>query len=219
MQQRVLVIGLDGADENTAGKALAAGAMPTLAGIAARGSRRPLRSTPLPITPAAWTAAYTGMNPGKTGVLAFERPSSGYKTRIVNALDIGDNGLHARFPAAGKRLISIGFQLTFPVSERDGCIAVAGWDAPPGSTRCNHAGWAARLADFGYSAEDELTTNEDHLRRALDARIALTAAICNEAPWDCCMLYLGFVDSLGHRLGAGNEPTQRLLAHFDAKLG
>jgi predicted AlkP superfamily phosphohydrolase/phosphomutase len=219
MHQRVFVLGLDGADENTVGKALTAGAMPNLACIAERGAKLPLRSTPLPITPAAWTAAYTGMNPGRTGVLTFERPTDEYKTRIVNASDIGDKGIHLRLPAAGKRIISIGFPMTFPAVARGGYLAVAGWDAPPGMPRCNDAAWSSRLNEFSYAVEDEFTSDEERLHGALDARFQLTAAACAAEPWDCAMLYLGFVDTLGHRLGAGNELTQRLLERTDELLG
>jgi predicted AlkP superfamily phosphohydrolase/phosphomutase len=219
MHQRVFVLGLDGADENTVGRALATGAMPNLARIAERGANQPLRSTPLPITPAAWTAAYTGMNPGKTGVLTFERPTEGYKTRIVNASDIGDKGVQHKLPQAGKRIICIGYPMTFPAAARDGYLAVAGWDAPPGMPRCNDADWAGRLQEFSYAVEDEFTSDESRLSGALDARFRLTTAMCTTEPWDCCMLYLGFVDTLGHRLGAGNELTQRLLKRTDALLG
>jgi len=219
MHQRVFVLGLDGADENTVGKALRAGDMPNLARIAERGAKVPLRSTPMPITPAAWTAAYTGMNPGKTGVLTFERPTVEYKTRIVNASDIGDKGVQHRLPDAGKRVISIGFPMTFPVQAHDGYLAVAGWDAPPGIPRCNDGAWAGRLHEFSYAVEDEFTADEARLRAALDARFRLTAAMCAAEPWDCCMLYLGFVDTLGHRLGAGNELTPRLLDRVDGLLG
>jgi predicted AlkP superfamily phosphohydrolase/phosphomutase len=57
------------------------------------------------------------------------------------------------------------------------------------------------------------------LGRALDARFRLTAAMCAAEPWDCCMLYLGFVDTLGHRLGPGNDLTQSLLERFDVLFG
>jgi predicted AlkP superfamily phosphohydrolase/phosphomutase len=219
MAERVFVLGLDGADENTVGKAMSAGVMPTLARIAQRGAKLPLRSTPLPITPAAWTAAYTGMNPGKTGVLTFERPTVDYKTRIVNASDIGDKGVQLRLPRAGKRIISIGYPMTFPAVARDGYLAVAGWDAPPGMARCNDVAWGNRLSEFGYAVEDEFTSEGERLGRALDARFRLTAAMCAAEPWDCCMLYLGFVDTLGHRLGPGNGLTQSLLGRFDARFG
>jgi len=219
MHQRVFVLGLDGADENTVGKALSAGVMPNLARIADRGAKLPLRSTPFPITPAAWTAAFTGMNPGKTGVLTFERPTVDYKTRIVNASDIGDKGVQLRLPRAGRRIISIGYPMTFPAVARDGYLAVAGWDAPPGMPRCNDGAWENRLPEFGYAVEDEFTSDGARLSRALDARFRLTAAMCVAEPWDCCMLYLGFVDTLGHRLGPGNELTQSLLENFDAQFG
>ena len=59
------------------------GKMPNLQRLV-RDKLLPLRSTPLPITPAAWTSAYTGYNPGKTGVLTFQRRvANTYRGRIV----------------------------------------------------------------------------------------------------------------------------------------
>ena len=46
-----------------------------------------------------------------------------------------------------------------------------------------------------------------------------TRALLEDAQWDCAMLYLGFIDGLGHRLGFGNQHTQTLLERTDSELG
>jgi len=219
MSARVFLLGLDAADRHTVGTLLHAGRLPNLARLAAGSQAQPLPSTPLPITPSAWTAAYTGLNPGKTGVLTFERAAGAYRTRIVNSRDVGDRGMHALLPRSGKRVISIGFPMTSPVPDVEGAIVVAGWDAVPESRLCNDPVWEKRLPDFGYRIEDEFSSDEETLRASIERRFRLAAVMAESEPWDCLMLYFGFIDTLGHRLGFGNDVTPRLLEIVDREIG
>lgn len=214
---RVFVLGLDGADEFSLGAAVRKGLMPTLTKLV--GDRLyPLRSTPLPITPAAWTAAYTGLNPGKTGVLTFQRrlPNT-YRGRIVNSSDVGDLGFPTRLAASGKRVVSIGYPMMSPPPSSDALI-ISGWDASPGAPVTNHARLAALIERHGLRIEDEFESDVATLTRAVKARFAVLSDLVRTGEWDCAMLYLGFIDSLGHRLGAQNAPTMELLALTDREL-
>src|ERR1700687_3514671 len=103
MPERVFVLGLDGADCHTVGAHLQRGAMRNLARYITCGASLPLPSTVLPITPSAWSAAFSGLTPGKTGVLTFERRTPTYRTRLVNAADLGDTTLLSLLPRAGMR--------------------------------------------------------------------------------------------------------------------
>ncbi len=217
MSDRVLWLGLDAADQATVGAMLASGRMPTLAGALAGGTVAPLRSSALPITPAAWAGMYTGMNPGKTGILTWQRARNDYRSHLVNHQDISQFSLYQHLPAHGKHLVSIGFPLSSPLPH-DGLV-FAGWDAPEGGPHCNDAAWSARLEELGFSVADEFSVDEGSQRRNIRARFRLASAIDREQPWDCLGIYLAFIDHLGHRLGAGNDVTPRLLELFDAELG
>src|SRR5436305_85646 len=67
----VLVFGMDGGDYDVITEMLAAGRLPTLAGLRDRGAFGPLRSTEPPITPVAWSTFLTGLEPGRHGIYNF----------------------------------------------------------------------------------------------------------------------------------------------------
>lgn len=218
MPDRVVVLGLDGADANTLGEHLKRGRAPNLTRIISSGASAPLPSTVLPITPSAWSAALTGLNPGKTGVLTFERRTETYRTRLVNAADLGDRLLLSWLPKAGKPTICIGFPMTTPAPPGAGVI-VAGWDSSPGTPICNVGRWAAKAAEVGYKLEDEFSADAGVLEHHVRAAFRLAACIAAGEPWNCLLLYLGFIDSLGHRLGNGNAATAHLLDVVDEEIG
>jgi len=220
MKPRVFVLGLDGADDHSVGVAFRAGIMPNLKRLV--GDRLlPLKSTPLPITPAAWTSAYTGYNPGKTGVLTFQRhiPNT-YRGRIVNSHDVGNSGFHTRLAEQGKKVLSIGFPMMSPPPACDGAIIVSGWDSAPNVPLANDAQTADMLLRHGYRIDDDLTADASLLRQGIGTRFSILRELLTvRSDWDCAMVYLGFIDSLGHRLGFGNTETQDLLAETDRELG
>src|SRR3989442_15371693 len=81
----LLVIGLDGATLDLVGPWAAAGRLPVLRGLLARGAYGRLRSTIPAATFPAWTSLATGVNPGRHGVLDFaERIPGTYRVRFVN---------------------------------------------------------------------------------------------------------------------------------------
>jgi uncharacterized sulfatase len=217
MKPRVFILGLDGADDSTVGAAIREGRMPALARLI-NGRTQALRSTPLPITPAAWTAAYTGLNPGKTGVLTFQRRVAGtYRGRIVGSADVGDRGFHTALADAGKQVISIGFPMMSPPPNSRARI-ISGWDSRPDTPIANDDALAALAARHGLRIEDEFTPDAATLAKGITARFGLLDELLRSSDWDCAMLYLGFIDSLGHRLGAGNARTKELLATTDSAL-
>lgn len=219
MKPRVFILGLDGADDYSVGAAVRAGRMPNLSRLT-NGTLLPLRSTPLPITPAAWSAAYTGYNPGKTGILTFQRrvPNT-YRGRIVTSADVGDAGFHTRLGERGKSVISLGFPMMSPPPSAANAVIVSGWDSSPQQRVANDPDTERRLAQAGYRIDDEFSSDGPVLHAGITLRFALMRELMAQRDWDCAMLYLGFIDGLGHRLGFGNELTQDLLAATDRELG
>jgi predicted AlkP superfamily phosphohydrolase/phosphomutase len=219
MKPRVFILGLDGADDHSVGTAFRRDKMPNLRRLV-NGTLLPLRSTPLPITPAAWTAAYTGYNPGKTGVLTFQRrvPNT-YRGRIVNSSDVGDAGFHTHLAASGKHVISVGFPMMSPPPAREGSLIVSGWDSIPNVPMANSADLQRLVEEAGYSIDDEFTTDAAIIGTGVSTRFTIMRKLLESNDWDCAMLYLGFIDGLGHRAGFGNQQTQQLLEQTDEELG
>ena len=218
MTRRLLWLGLDGGDASTIGTLLAQGRMPTIASLIGN-TLYPLPSTIFPITPGAWTAAYTGMNPGKTGILTWQQLDRHYRSSVVNARNIGGRGLFTRIGDAGKTFVSLGFPMSAPLVDRSKGLVVTGWDAPPGSPPCNDSDWAKRLETFGYRTADEFDPDEHVLSENIRAHFRVARALTDEMHWDCLGIYFAFIDTLGHKLGAGNERTLNLLRVVDEELG
>ena len=73
MTRRTLLLGLDGATYDVLDPLMAAGRMPCLEQLVARGVRATLRSTVPALTPPAWTSLVTGRSPGAHGIVDFFR--------------------------------------------------------------------------------------------------------------------------------------------------
>src|SRR3954453_13123660 len=71
--RKVIVIGLDGLDPGVVESMLAAGELPNLAAVRARGGLASVATTYPAQTPVAWSTFATGMNPGGHGVFDFLR--------------------------------------------------------------------------------------------------------------------------------------------------
>ena len=67
----LLIVGWDGATPELIEPWMADGTLPNLAALARRGGWAPLRSLVHPLSPAAWTSAFTGLNPGRHGIWDF----------------------------------------------------------------------------------------------------------------------------------------------------
>lgn len=70
-QGRVVVLGVDGMDYAVTKRLMAEGELPELAALAAEGGFIPLKSTNPAQSPVAWSAIFTGLDPGRTGVFDF----------------------------------------------------------------------------------------------------------------------------------------------------
>ena len=73
-ENRVLVIGLDGATFDLIDLWVKEGKLPNLAKCMEQGVRANLKSTPLSNSAQAWSSFITGKNPGKHGIYDFFEP-------------------------------------------------------------------------------------------------------------------------------------------------
>jgi len=84
--RRFLVLGLDGATFDLLDPWMAAGELPFLRSLVARGTRAPLASVLPAKTIPAWYSFATGLDPGQLGIYGFTEPDGGPgKSRIVQS--------------------------------------------------------------------------------------------------------------------------------------
>ena len=72
-QQKLIILGFDGVDPDLLKDWMAAGHLPNIQKLSARGTFQKLDTTNPPESPVAWASFATGLNPGKHGIFDFLR--------------------------------------------------------------------------------------------------------------------------------------------------
>lgn len=138
----LLVIGWDAATPELVDPWMADGTLPHLATLARRGASGRLRSLIHPLSPAAWTSAFTGLNPGRHGIWDFGQ-------RVPGSYEVQPAGAHLRSGATlwdiagqcGLRSAVVNVPLTHPSGPVEG-VFVPG----VGATSLDDATWPRSLA-------------------------------------------------------------------------
>ena len=126
----MLVIGLDGAPHPLIERWVAAGQLPHMASLIARGSLTVLNSTIPAHSPPAWASFITGVNPGQHGVLDFvERRKDSYDFRVVRANHINGTSLWRMLSDGGRRVGVMNVPMTYPPEAVNGFL-VTGLGTP-----------------------------------------------------------------------------------------
>ena len=123
---KCLIIGLDGATFDLLDPWFEQGQLPTLAGICNRGVRGVLESVLPTISAPAWSSFMTGKNPGKHGVLCFERtlptPFSPGDRALTDSTAIDGQTLWEVLSDAGKTVGVINVPVTYPPRKVNGFL-------------------------------------------------------------------------------------------------
>jgi predicted AlkP superfamily phosphohydrolase/phosphomutase len=149
-EKKIIVIGWDGATWDLLVPWLEAGELPNLASLMKSGSFGTVKSTALPLSPAAWSTIITGQNPGKHGVFDwFERKPGSYDVDYVNTGRIATKTIWQFVNEAGKQMGVFSLPMIYPATPIDGFM-VSGMAAPN-----------AKAAHFTYpeSLLEELESN------------------------------------------------------------
>ena len=88
---KTVLFGLDGATYTVLDELVGKGLMPNLAEFQRTGARAILESTPLPLTPQAWTSLATGRSAGHHGIHDFVRLVDSSRTLYYRLNDSRDN--------------------------------------------------------------------------------------------------------------------------------
>jgi predicted AlkP superfamily phosphohydrolase/phosphomutase len=116
MPDKILIIGLDGADWRVLRPYLEAGVMPQLARLMEAGVHGNLRSTLPTNSGVAWPSFMTGRNSGKHGVFDFTQRAPNDPTRLVgaNSRSIRSETFLAALGRHGRRVGAINVPVSYP---------------------------------------------------------------------------------------------------------
>lgn len=176
---RVFVMGVDGGSWNVIDAMAAAGELPHLSALMARGATARLATVEPVNSPVVWTSIATGRSPEATGVTDF------FATR----LDVRVPSVYERLAADGVPVGLYDVLVTWPPAALPGGFVIPGWLRRDGATEpadvWERAGISPYVNDY-----DEARTNRNYLLRAR---------------WDVSRKperFLALVDAFGTRVGA-----------------
>jgi len=213
--KRLALIGLDCADPILLRELLPE--LPTLRGLAERGSFARLRSVDPPITIPAWMCMMTGKDPGQLGVYGFRnRKDYSYKgLRIVNSTAFaGAEPLWETLGRHGIRSIVLGVPGTFPPRPISG-VLVSGFLAP--STRSTYT-YPASIADriekwvgeYVFDVRNFRTDDKAWLfaqaREMTEKRFAVARQLIEQEEWRFFVMVEIGPDRIHHGMWAHHDP-------------
>lgn len=117
---KTVLFGLDGATYTILDELVARGVMPNLGKFYAEGVRAPLQSSPLPLTPQAWTTLATGRSPGNHGIADWAQFRWGAQGNYGHINDSRDNHAETMWryvSRQGRRVTVLNYYGTAPAQE------------------------------------------------------------------------------------------------------
>ncbi|MFC1727641.1 alkaline phosphatase family protein [Patescibacteria group bacterium] len=146
---KVLVIGLDGATFDLIKPWVKNGKLPVFKKLMESGSWGELESTTPPLTPPAWTSAFSGVNPGKHGIFDFFN-WEGYQRTPVLSTDIKRPMIWEILGKNKLKTVALNVPITYPPQKIKG-VVVSGMQTPDlESEFATPKRWQKILKDMDY---------------------------------------------------------------------
>lgn len=220
MAGRLLIIGLDAGTFDILDPLVAAGAMPNVGAIFARGARAELMSTFPPTTSPAWPALVTGLGPAKLGFFGLlnRRPGTQYEFSVArNTFDARSLWAHAG--RAGIPAVACGVPATFPVFETANATVVSGMLTPNGQPRTAPASLEAELATHGLVIDWEELRDLEGSIALPDDEAKLALHMLDRAPWRVFVTVFRASDGIYHTHPAEPDAHREMFRRIDSHVG
>lgn len=214
MSSNVLVVGLDGGTFDLLLPLVEQGHMPHLAKIISTGSWGRLESTNPPFTAVAWSSFATGKNPGKHGILSFEKSDRfHYHEKITGFNDARQLKwpLWTLMSAAGRRVAVVNVPLSYPASAVNG-IMITGMMTPATAHEFTYPPELAESLE-GYRIDVDFVREGKSFRRyglppkremltdiqaVTQQRTAVCQQLLQQEAWDFFMVVYTGTDRVSH---------------------
>ncbi len=225
---RILVIGLDACDQQTALALAAQGRMPTLQRLLSRGTRCPTRNPFGLFVGAIWPTFTTGLKPDRHRVHGWDEIDIGsYERRLTSVSRLQGEPFWRRLGQSGRRVVAIDIPHVF-VREAANVIEIGEWGChdrhfglgswPPGESASverdfglhpifgvdGHASREFAPDDYVLRAGPLRTAGEDRaliegLLAGVATKARLSAKFLQARDWDLMITVFGESHAVGHQ--------------------
>ena len=224
--QKLVVIGLDGADWRVLQPEIDAGRLPVLAKLQREGSYGHLNSTIRPESSVAWSTFATGVNPGKHGVFGFLHHVPGtYDFSLANSQYVAVRRFWDYLGKAGHRVGLLNIPFTYPPQAVHGFL-IGGMLTPGTHVPFTHPPelqekLLSRFRPFLFDAgggEQENAAVASRVFVYTQQQLRLAQWLLQEEVWDCFVMVFTGLDRLQH-FAWGESEHKTHLEQLDAALG
>ena len=169
--RRVMVVGLDCVPPRFAFD-LFLDVMPNLARLMEQGIHGPMRSCVPPITVPAWSAMFSGRDPGELGIYGFQQPlANSYKKRLIHPKDILQPRAWHLAQDAGKRVAVLFMPPSYPPEKLNGvqisCFLTPDADSPHTYPPALAAELRAQFGPYRMDVDEFRTENKAPVLQAI----------------------------------------------------
>jgi len=210
-ENRVFVLGLDGATFDVIDPMVRKGELPHFKQVLECGVRGQLLSTIPPNSASAWTSLVSGKNSGKHSILGFTRKErNSYSLRFVSGKDNTVEAIWERLGDHGKNSIVINVPMTYPPKPIHGLL-VSGLDTPGLNTQFTYPpqlkeevfrvaeDYKINLALGGYLYNDKRRKNALRMIfSSIEARKKVVLHLMKNYPWDFFLVRFNDPDTTQH---------------------
>lgn len=233
MNNKVVVIGLDGGTFKLLKPLVKEGVMPNLKKLLEEGSHSVLESTIPPMTGTAWSTFATGKGPGKHGVYDFLMVDDSLENfHITTSKDIQGKTTYELMDEAGKTPITINLPNSWPPRLKDKQIVITSiltqgdqWIWPESLKK-----EISELEKYKLTPDESLRLKErkdayaDELLELVDNQMAATQKIFKQKPWDFFFYLFSSTDWIQHAsydelMDNRAESPMRIYKQVDKYLG
>ncbi len=208
IQNRVMVVGFDGATFDLIRPWAEAGLLPNFRRLMEQGAWGDLESSAPPVTPTAWSSMATGLGPGKHGILDFfARKPDRYETYLVNSSHRHGAPLWSLVGEQGLRATVFNVPATYPPDQVNG-LMVSGLLTP---NDAEDASWPRELLaelkqsvpGFGFYPPGIFAPGQEagFVQSILDwdqMTLRATQVLMARQPWDLLFTVFIGVDIVSH---------------------
>lgn len=222
---RILIIGLDGASFRFIRPLLQAGKLPNIQKIVENGVQGKLKSTMPPVCASAWASFLTGQNPGKHGVFDFfEFKKNAYKKKVIDIKSIKSPVLWQLLEKYDKKMIFMNIPIMFPPQRLNG-VMVAGALTPPGK-KCAFPESLSRelyrknyIVDIAYDYIPNLDLFRRYVQQMTTTRYKTFRHLLEKYPWDLSVVNFVGLERLKQAAWDKTDLINELYIEYDRIIG